>query len=143
MEPRMAEFETGAIFVRNMAGTLLRVMSPDNKNVLWPKDGKISGQEENKEEGSPKGPDLFSTFFNPFGEPRKMEKQTSVTPEPRKQREAQVYRIPLPSNESVAIQIPVPLSEGAWQHMMAVLEAMKPGLVSEVVEEHGVETDGR
>ena len=37
VEPDLVDFETGAIFVRNMTGMLLRVMSPDNKNVLWPK----------------------------------------------------------------------------------------------------------
>lgn len=41
----------------------------------------------------------------------------------------QIYRIPLPGNELVSMQLPVPMSEKAWEQMMTVLMAMKPGLV--------------
>lgn len=36
VDPTFADFESGAVFIRNTSGTLLRVMSPDNKQVLWP-----------------------------------------------------------------------------------------------------------
>lgn len=70
-----------------------------------------------EQENTPAGTDLFSSFFNPFGESK------------RKQERHQVYRVPLPDSEWVAIQLPVPMSEGAWAQMMAMLSAMKPGLV--------------
>jgi hypothetical protein len=39
--------------------------------------------------------------------------------------------LPLSANEWVTVHAEFPLSEDAWQQMLRVLEAMKPGLVSD------------
>jgi hypothetical protein len=42
-------------------------------------------------------------------------------------------QLPLPGTKWATLQVPYPLSEAAWQQMLAVLKVMKPGLVSPTV----------
>lgn len=49
--------------------------------------------------------------------------------EPREQQEQRIIQIPVGSNQWVALQLPVPMPERAWNQMVAVLTAMKPGLI--------------
>ena len=49
--------------------------------------------------------------------------------EQSRQRDQRILQIPLGGNEWVAIQISTPITEAAWAQMLAVLEAMKPGLI--------------
>ena len=49
--------------------------------------------------------------------------------EQSRQRDQRILQIPLGGNEWVAIQISTPITESAWAQMLAVLEAMKPGLI--------------
>mgnify|MGYP001596132440 CR=1 FL=1 len=110
--------------------------------------GKISSQEEAKlpklEKGqgqgdTPKSPDLFSLVRQSLGESKK----TMTVQEPElqpqaKQREQRVIQFPLGENLWAAIQLPTPLTTPEWAQFVAVLEAMKPGLIGDRVG-HSVE----
>jgi hypothetical protein len=41
-----------------------------------------------------------------------------------------MYRLPLMRDEAI-LQLPSPMTEAAWRQMLAILEAMKPGIVAE------------
>ena len=67
-------------------------------------------------------PDPFATSPNLFEE-RSVAKDTNVT-------ETRVLQLPLLGGTWAAVQIPQPMSEPDWDQMMAVLQAMKPGIVN-------------
>ena len=54
------------------------------------------------------------------------------------QREQRVIQFPLGENLWAAIQLPTPLTTPEWAQFVAVLEAMKPGLIGDRVT-HSVE----
>lgn len=51
----------------------------------------------------------------------------------RVERQSSQYVIPLPAATWTPVMItgPFPLSDAEWDHLMAVLDVMKPGLVKE------------
>lgn len=75
--------------------------------------------------------------------PKKLPTWPQITRAPVKavdsgrQSEQRVIQIPVGSNEWVALQLPTPMSEEAWNQMMAVLAAMKPGLIKHEHEAKG------
>lgn len=66
--------------------------------------------------------DPFASSLNVFEE-RSTAKSTKVT-------ETRVLQLPLLGGTWAAVQIPQRMSEPDWDQMMAVLEAMKPGIVN-------------
>lgn len=91
----------------------------------------ISGQDEGEslDEGTSDADpgDLLSTVENLLNQPKVEMQQRNI--KPPAQGEHRTFTIPLPDDELAAIQIPRPMSESAWAQMIAVLTAMKPGLV--------------
>jgi len=46
------------------------------------------------------------------------------------------YNLPLVAQGNAVLYVPAPLSEASWNLMMTVLEAMKPGIVTEPESPH-------
>lgn len=58
----------------------------------------------------------------------------------RKQGQAKAVQLPLGSGKWATLQAPFPFSEQDWNLMLAVLQAMKPGLVAEPKDDSGKQT---
>jgi len=41
----------------------------------------------------------------------------------------EMYRLPLTQDKRAILQLPVPMDEELWGRMMAILDAMKPGII--------------
>ena len=82
--------------------------------------GKLSGDEEDKEEDESEGLMTLPTAL----------KQVPLPPTSTK-REQRVFPIPISRAESAALQITYPLTAKGWELMIKVLEAMKPGMVED------------
>jgi len=76
--------------------------------------------------------DLFAIPFPPDGSQfmQEMEERTEDSSGGTELLEKRVLHIPLLGNKYLAMQLPVPLTEGDWQQMLNVLNAMKPGLIT-------------
>lgn len=51
-----------------------------------------------------------------------------------KGRQIRTISLPLSATEWATLQAPVPMTEESWNLMKKVLDAMKPGLVDQVIE---------
>ena len=49
--------------------------------------------------------------------------------EERGPKQSRIVQLPLAGDIWAAIQVPHPMTEDEWEQMMAVLQAMKPGIV--------------
>jgi len=99
-------------FIRQFKGTL------DFANLL--NGGKLSGDEEDKEEDESEGLMAPPTTLA----------DTLPPPKPKTgARQPRVVQLPISASEWAALQAPFPLTESQWQQMLTVLDAMKAGLV--------------
>lgn len=62
--------------------------------------------------------------------PESTSKGKTTPPPPESKAQTRVVQIPISLNEWAALQVPIPLTEEKWGQMIAVLNAMKPGIVT-------------